>query len=82
MDSVSTLTTRTVLRYTFEVLKLHQVDLRVFSFNERGVKCYLQCGFVVEGRKRESCRLDDQWHDDLIMGITEGDYQDATRIWS
>lgn len=44
--------TRMVLRYAFEVLKLHRVDLRVLEYNRRAIRCYEKCGFVKEGVER------------------------------
>ncbi len=58
-----------VLDHAFDVLGLHRVDLRVLAFNERAVRSYERCGFVVEGRERQSCCLDGEWYDDLIMGV-------------
>ncbi len=61
--------TRVVLKYAFEELKLHRVDLRVLAYNARAVNCYKKCGFTIEGTERESACVDGEWHDDLIMGI-------------
>ncbi len=58
-----------VLRYAFGTLDLHRVDLKVLDFNLRAIRCYLACGFREEGREREAARVDDRWHDDVIMGI-------------
>jgi ribosomal-protein-alanine N-acetyltransferase len=63
--------TRAVLRYGFGDLELHRVDLRVLADNIRAIDCYLRCGFVEEGRLRESAFIGGQWHDDVIMGILE-----------
>lgn len=38
--------TMAVLRYAFEVLGLHRVDLRVLEYNKRAIACYQKCGFV------------------------------------
>ena len=35
-------------------LALHRVALTVFEFNERAIRSYEKCGFVVEGRAREA----------------------------
>lgn len=66
--------TRTVLRYAFEVLDLHRVDLRVLAFNERAIGCYRRCGFVEEGREREAARIGEEWHDDVIMSVLAREY--------
>ena len=66
--------TRLVLSYAFEQLNLHRVDLRVLAYNTRAIDCYQKCGFVIEGRERESAHVDGEWYDDLIMGILAKDF--------
>lgn len=58
-----------ILSHAFGQMNLHRVDLRVLAFNERAIRCYRACGFVEEGRERESARIGKVWHDDIIMGI-------------
>lgn len=48
---------RLVLSYAFGTLRLHRVDLRVLEYNERAIRCYRACGFIEEGRERESARV-------------------------
>jgi RimJ/RimL family protein N-acetyltransferase len=58
-----------VLDHAFGSMNLHRVDLRVLAFNDGAIASYRKCGFVEEGRERESCWLNGQWHDDIIMGV-------------
>lgn len=48
---------------------LHRVSVRVLASNARATGCYRKCGFIVEGRERESAFVEGQWQDDLIMGL-------------
>lgn len=61
--------TRLVLGHAFGSMNLHRVDLRVLAFNDGAIASYRTCGFVQEGRERESCWLDGQWYDDIIMAV-------------
>jgi RimJ/RimL family protein N-acetyltransferase len=61
--------TRLLLKYAFEELNLHRVDLRVLAYNVRAINCYKKCGFIIEGTERESAYVDGAWYDDLIIGI-------------
>jgi [ribosomal protein S5]-alanine N-acetyltransferase len=63
-----------VLRHAFTTMGLHRVDLRVLEFNTGAIACYRSCGFVEEGRERESCLLEGQWHDDVLMGVLEHEF--------
>jgi len=58
-----------ILRHAFEEMNLHRVQLRVYDFNERGMKSYAKIGFVEEGRLREALIRHGKRHDVLIMGI-------------
>lgn len=64
-----------VLGYAFAALGLHRVDLRVLAFNERAIACYTKCGFVIEGKERETALLDGTWYDDVMMSILDHEYQ-------
>lgn len=37
------------IKYSFDDLKLDGLELNVYSFNPRGIKCYEKVGFVKEG---------------------------------
>jgi RimJ/RimL family protein N-acetyltransferase len=53
---------------------LHRIDLRVLEFNTGAIACYRRCGFVEEGRERESCCIDGQWYDDVVMGVLDREF--------
>ncbi|MBP3040998.1 GNAT family N-acetyltransferase [Bacillaceae bacterium Marseille-Q3522] len=62
------------LRYGFEVLGLHKIELEVYSFNPRAEKVYKKNGFILEGVKRESFRYNDEYIDTKIYGMLKSDY--------
>ena len=67
--------TRLMLDHAFGVLALHRVALFVFEFNERAIRTYRRCGFVIEGRSRESIYRDGRWWDELAMSVLESDWR-------
>lgn len=67
--------TRAVLKYAFETLELHRVELRVLEMNTRAIACYEKCGFVQEGVEREGAFVDGKWENDWIMSILDREYQ-------
>jgi ribosomal-protein-alanine N-acetyltransferase len=71
---LGTETTRLVLTYGFAVLGLHRVSARVLSFNERALACFRACGFVEEGRERESVPFEGLWRDLVIMGVLDREF--------
>ncbi|MBI3749838.1 MAG: GNAT family N-acetyltransferase [Chloroflexi bacterium] len=67
--------TRLMLDHAFGTLSLHRIGLFVFEFNERAVRAYRRCGFVIEGRSRESIWRDGRWWDELAMSVLESDWR-------
>ena len=67
--------TRLMLDHAFATLGLHRVALAVFEFNERAIRAYRTCGFVVEGRARESIWRDGRWWDELAMSVLASEWR-------
>jgi RimJ/RimL family protein N-acetyltransferase len=67
--------TRLMLDHAFGTLNLHRIGLSVFSFNERAIRSYLSCGFVLEGRAREAIWRDGSWWDEVSMSVLKGDWE-------
>ena len=67
--------TQLMLDHAFGTLGLHRIALFVFEFNVRAVRAYQRCGFVVEGRARESIWRDGRWWDELAMSVLESDWR-------
>jgi len=72
--------TRLMLRYAFETLELHRVELRVAAYNARAIRCYEKCGFRHEGVERDSFFVDGKWHDDLLMAILRQDWEELPGV--
>jgi RimJ/RimL family protein N-acetyltransferase len=64
-----------MLRHAFDTLGLHRIALYVFEFNERAIRAYQRCGFIVEGRARESIFREGRWWDELAMSVIESDWR-------
>ena len=67
--------TRTILRFAFTEMNLHRVSLGVLEYNARARRCYEKCGFREEGRVREHRFHDGRWHDQIIMGILQHEFE-------
>jgi diamine N-acetyltransferase len=67
--------TTMMLDYGFNVLGLHSIMLRVFSFNEYAVRAYKRSGFRVVGSMRESHRIGSRWYDEIYMDCLASDFQ-------
>jgi RimJ/RimL family protein N-acetyltransferase len=67
--------TQLMIDHAFGTLGLHRIALFVFEFNVRAIRAYKRCGFVIEGRSRESIWRDGRWWDELAMSILESDWR-------
>lgn len=67
--------TRLMIAHAFGGLGLHRVSLSVFAFNERAIRAYARCGFIVEGRAREAIWRDGTWWDEVSMSILDAEWR-------
>jgi RimJ/RimL family protein N-acetyltransferase len=66
--------TRLILDFAFTVLGLHNVMLRVFSYNERAIRSYQKVGFKEMGRRRQAQRIGGQAYDVVYMDCLATDF--------
>jgi len=66
-----------LLDYAFNILNLHRVELDVFAYNKRGIRCYEKCGFRYGGKKREAHFMAGAYHDILIYDILASEFNDS-----
>jgi RimJ/RimL family protein N-acetyltransferase len=69
--------TRLVIDYGFNVLGLHNVMLRVFSYNERAIRAYQKVGFREIGRRRQAQRIGARTYDVVLMDILATDFGES-----
>ena len=72
---IGTWATEVTRDFAFEQLKLHRLELDVYSFNPRAVKAYLKAGFKKEGLLRDSSRDGDEYADDILMAMLEDEWR-------
>ena len=66
-----------LIDYGFKALNLHNIQLRVYSFNERAIKSYKKIGFEIIGNRREALRRGNELYDIVYMDILfDGFYND------
>lgn len=65
--------------FAFEQLKLHRLELDVFSFNPRAEKAYLRAGFKREGVRRDAVMDGGKYADDILMAILEDDWRELVK---
>lgn len=61
--------------FAFDSLKLHRLELDVYSFNERARKAYLKAGFREEGILRDAIRDGETYADDILMAMLDYEWK-------
>ena len=65
-----------LMDYGFNGLNFHSICLRVYSTNERAIKCYEKIGFKIIGRRREAIFRKRKKIDYLYMDILVNEFYD------
>ena len=68
---------RTLLRFGFDEMNLHRIDLTVDEDNARAIACYRKCGFVEEGRMRQARYTRGRYIDWVVMGVLRDEFYAA-----
>ena len=63
-----------LLEYCFDTLNMHNVMLKVFSFNEQAIHTYKRVGFKEIGRRREAYYAKGKFWDDVYMDILKEEF--------
>ena len=63
-----------LIDYGFRYLNLHNIMLKVFSFNAAGIRCYEKLGFRRIGSRRQALLRERQRHDEIYMDLLPEDF--------
>ena len=64
-----------LLDYGFNVLNMNSIELGVYAFNKRAIRCYEKIGFQRIGVQRESRILAGVKHDTVLMDILASEFE-------
>ena len=73
---LGTETTRLLIAYAFDTLRLHRLEVRVLDFNHRAIRAYQKAGFRREGIEREGSLIGGVWCSDVHLGILAHEFRD------
>jgi RimJ/RimL family protein N-acetyltransferase len=72
---LGTSTTREILKHGFEKLNLNRIMLTVSEPNKGGIRAYEKAGFKYEGKLRQACNRDGEFHDKIVMSILKSEFK-------
>ena len=68
------------LRFAFDELNLHRVQLTVFCYNKRAIALYEKLGFQREGIHREHLQRDGERYDMYLYGLLRSEWEERSSI--
>ncbi|GAA5995366.1 GNAT family N-acetyltransferase [Rhodotorula paludigena] len=66
-----------LLEMAFVSFGLHRLEGDVYEWNAPALRVYEKCGFVIEGRRRQSMWQEGRFVDEFIIGMLQEDYRKA-----
>lgn len=69
---LGTETIRMLVRFAFDELRMHRIELCASADNLRAIRCYEKVGFSECGRMHEVTWSGGRWHDAVIMELLLG----------
>ncbi|BDD08776.1 N-acetyltransferase [Fulvitalea axinellae] len=72
---IGSLVTKMILNIGFGELGLNRITLTVSEPNVWAVKAYRRSGFQMEGRLRQACLRDGEYHDKFAMSILRDEWE-------
>jgi RimJ/RimL family protein N-acetyltransferase len=73
---IGTITTQKVVQFGFEKLNLNRIMLTVSEPNIGGIRAYEKAGFKIEGKLRQACFRDGEFHDKIMMSILKEEFKE------
>ena len=67
---------KVLMKFGFNYLNLHRIELRVFTHNTRAIKIYQKVGFKEIGIRREARFQNGKFHDVKLMDILRREWKD------
>jgi len=64
-----------LIDYAINLVGINNLQLHVYSYNERAIACYKKLGFREVGRLREARFYGGSFHDNVIMDLLPGDFR-------
>jgi len=64
-----------LMRYAFEELGMHRLELMTFDFNIRGMRVWEKCGFRQEGVMRKARLANGEWRDLIFYALLEEEHR-------
>ncbi len=68
------------IKYGFDEIGLHRIDINVFDFNKGAIALYKKIGFQEEGVLRDYCKVGNDYWSAIRMSILEKEYKNLYQV--
>lgn len=72
---IGTIVTKQILKIGFLEYKLNRIFLTVSEANIGGIKAYKNAGFKLEGKLRQACFRENEYHNKIMMSMLKSEYK-------
>ena len=69
-----------LMRFGFQELNLHRINLYTFEYNPRAIRAYEKLGFVHEGKQRSAMKRGGQRWAFVFMGVLRDEWENRNRV--
>jgi len=69
-----------LLDYGYKALNLHNVMLKVYSFNDRAIRSYEKIGFGIIGKRREALKRGNKTYDVIYMDLLYNEFYEKNEF--
>lgn len=66
---------KTLLKFVFDEMNLHRIEIDVFKDNKKAISCYKKCGFRKEGERNENYFLDGKYLNSYLMAVLDKEFK-------
>lgn len=78
---IGTDTVRAIMKYAFEELQLNRLYSTIMKHNIASQRLYAKCGWKEEGIFRQSIFKNNQYIDEIQIGVLKDDYEECKKQW-
>ncbi|WP_207435751.1 GNAT family N-acetyltransferase [Sabulibacter ruber] len=74
-QGIGTEVTKQILKLGFSDFDFNRIMLTVSEPNIGGIKAYENAGFKIEGRLKQACYRDGEFHDKIVMAVLKSEWE-------
>lgn len=66
---------KTLTSFLFNKINLNRLYTHIIDYNTASLKLFEKCGWIIEGKERESIYMNNTYHDNILLSLLKSDYK-------